>query len=178
MFQREFALRLVATPGSSLWSRLSANVQLYVKVDHIMKVGKNNFRPPPQVESSVVRIVPTDPPPPVKFEEFDGLNRILFSRRNKTANACFLAKGVMEMLESNWKTWCSERNQVRWLSSRTSHLVSHCTCQTITDKVDIKAMVEGVLEETEFKQQRAAKMSVDDLLKYASIHRTSGFVVI
>ena len=116
MFQREFALRLVATPGSSLWSRLSANVQLYAKVDHIMKVGKNNFRPPPQVESSVVRIVPIDPPPPVKFEEFDGLNRILFSRRNKTTNAGFSAKGVLEMLESNWRAWCSEKNQVRLFS--------------------------------------------------------------
>ena len=117
MFQREFALRLVATPGSSLWSRLSANVQLYAKVDHVMKVGKNNFRPPPQVESSVVRIVPIDPPPPVRFEEFDGLNRILFSRRNKMTNACFSAKGVLEMVESNWKTWCSERDTVRLLSS-------------------------------------------------------------
>lgn len=28
MFQREFALRLVARPGTSLWSRLSANVQV------------------------------------------------------------------------------------------------------------------------------------------------------
>ena len=113
MFQREFALRLVATPGTELWSRLSANVQLYAKVDHIMKVGKNNFRPPPQVESSVVRIVPHDPPPPVKFEEFDGLNRIIFSRRNKTVHAGFMAKGVIPLLESNWKTWCSENNQVR-----------------------------------------------------------------
>ena len=67
-----------------------------------MKVGKNNFRPAPQVESSVVRIVPLDPPPPVKFEEFDGLNRIVFSRRNKTINADFLAKGVLEMLESSY----------------------------------------------------------------------------
>jgi len=28
MFQREFALRLVARPGTDLWSRLSANVQV------------------------------------------------------------------------------------------------------------------------------------------------------
>ena len=28
MFQREFAMRLVARPGSGLWSRLSANVQV------------------------------------------------------------------------------------------------------------------------------------------------------
>ena len=80
MFQREFALRLTAQPGSALWSRLSANVQLYAKVDHVMNVGKNNFRPPPDVESSVVRIVPLDPPPPVRFEEVDGLTRILFTR--------------------------------------------------------------------------------------------------
>lgn len=72
MFQREFALRLCARPGTEMWCRLSANAQLYSKIDHIMKVSKGNFRPPPQVESSVVRIVPLDPPPPVKFEEFDG----------------------------------------------------------------------------------------------------------
>lgn len=39
MFQREFAMRLVARPGSPLWGRLSANVQLHAKVDHIMKVA-------------------------------------------------------------------------------------------------------------------------------------------
>lgn len=112
MFQREFALRLVAQPGTELWSRLSANVQLYSKVDLVMHVGKNNFRPAPLVESSVVRMVPLDPPPPVKFEEFDGLGRIVFSRRNKTVHATFMAKGVMDMLEKNWRTWCSLQNKV------------------------------------------------------------------
>lgn len=113
MFQQEFAMRLVAQPGSALWSRLSANVQLYAKVDHVRHVGKNNFRPPPQVESSVVRLVPLDPPPPVKFEEFDGLTRIIFSRKNKTIHGNFTSKGVMKMLESNWRTWCSAENKVR-----------------------------------------------------------------
>lgn len=99
MFQREFALRLVAKPNTELWSRLSANVQLYAKVDLVMHVGKNNFRPPPKVESSVIRLVPLDPPPPVEFGEFDGLGRIVFSRRNKTIHANFLAKGVMKRRE-------------------------------------------------------------------------------
>jgi len=40
MFQREFALRLTASPGSGMWCRLAANVQLYARVEHIMKVGK------------------------------------------------------------------------------------------------------------------------------------------
>ena len=116
MFQREFALRLTATPGSEFWSRLSANVQLYAQVDHVMKVSRGSFRPPPQVESSVVRVVPRDPPPLVRFEEFDGMNRVLFSRRNKCVRAGFAAKGVLGMLEANWKTWCSETGEVRTLS--------------------------------------------------------------
>jgi 18S rRNA (adenine1779-N6/adenine1780-N6)-dimethyltransferase len=112
MFQREFALRLCATPGSNLWCRLSANVQLFATVEHIMKVGKANFRPPPLVESSVVRMSPKNPPPAVRFEEFDGLNRVVFSRRNKTIRACFQAKGVKDLLEANYKTWCSETGKV------------------------------------------------------------------
>jgi 18S rRNA (adenine1779-N6/adenine1780-N6)-dimethyltransferase len=126
MFQREFAMRLVARPGTELWSRLSANVQLYSKVDLVMHVGKNNFRPAPQVESSVVRLVPLDPPPPIKFEEFDGLGRIIFSRRNKMVHATFMAKGVIEMLEQNWRTWCSTQNKVilifvRWILGLDHH---------------------------------------------------------
>ena len=67
MFQREFALRLLASPGDQLYCRLSANTQLLAKVTHVLKVGRNNFRPPPKVESSVVRITPHDPPPPINF---------------------------------------------------------------------------------------------------------------
>lgn len=156
MFQREFAQRLVARPGTDLWSRLSANVQLYSKVDMIMNVGKNNFRPPPKVESSVVRIAPLDPPPPIKFEEFDGLGRIVFSRRNKTVHASFTAKGVMEMLEKNWRTWCSLQNKI------------------IADDANIKEMVANILNSTGYSDQRAAKMTVDDLLKLLAAFHDEG----
>jgi 16S rRNA A1518/A1519 N6-dimethyltransferase RsmA/KsgA/DIM1 with predicted DNA glycosylase/AP lyase activity len=46
----------------------------------LVQVGKNNFRPPPKVESSVVRIEPRNPPPPINFKEWDGLTRICFVR--------------------------------------------------------------------------------------------------
>jgi len=147
MFQREFAMRLVARPGSPLWGRLSANVQLYAKVDHIMKVSRNSFRPPPQVDSSVVRIVPLNPPPAIRFEEFDGLTRIVFSRRNKQLRACFFgARGVLEMLEANWKTWCAE------------HSVP------VDPNVSFASKVDGVLQRTELSECRAAKLDVDELL--------------
>jgi 18S rRNA (adenine1779-N6/adenine1780-N6)-dimethyltransferase len=68
-------MRLIARPGDRLYSRISVNCQMWAKVDHIMKVGKANFKPPPAVESSVVRLVPKNPRPQISFEEWDGLLR-------------------------------------------------------------------------------------------------------
>jgi len=107
MFQREFAMRLVAPPGDPLYCRLSVNTQLLAKVTHLMKVSRNNFRPPPKVESSVVRITPKNPPPPVGFTEWDGLVRICFTRKNKTLSALFRPKSVIDMLEANYRTYCA-----------------------------------------------------------------------
>merc|ERR1712243_540417 len=103
MFQREFAQRLVASPGDKLYCRPSVNTQLLARVDHIMKVGKNNFRPPPKVESSVVRIEPKNPPPPINFKEWDGLTRVAFVRKNKTLGAAFSQTAVLMMLDKNYR---------------------------------------------------------------------------
>lgn len=113
MFQREFALRLVARPGDTLYCRLSVNAQMWAKVDHIMKVGKNNFNPPPQVESSVVRISPKIPRPQISWEEWDGLLRICFGRKNKTLRASFFGpRDLMDLLEANYKTYCAQNDIV------------------------------------------------------------------
>ncbi|KAG9245158.1 S-adenosyl-L-methionine-dependent methyltransferase [Calycina marina] len=110
MFQREFALRLTARPGDSLYCRLSVNAQFWAKITHIMKVGKNNFRPPPQVESSVVRIEPKmgSERPGVSWGEWDGLLRVCFVRKNRTMRASWLGtKEVLAMIESNYRRHCS-----------------------------------------------------------------------
>ncbi|PSR98940.1 dimethyladenosine transferase [Coniella lustricola] len=114
MFQREFALRLTARPGDPLYNRLSVNAQFFSKITHIMKVGKQNFRPPPQVESSVVRIEPKvgRDRPAVSWAEFDGLLRIVFSRKNKTVRASFGTKEVLALIERNYRTWCALNNVV------------------------------------------------------------------
>ncbi|QQK45694.1 Dimethyladenosine transferase [Penicillium digitatum] len=111
MFQREFALRLFAKPGDKLYSRLSVNAQMWAKIDHIMKVGKNNFKPPPQVESSVIRMVPKNPRPQINYEEWDGLLRIVFVRKNKTLRSSFIGTtSIMELLEANYRTWCAQND--------------------------------------------------------------------
>ncbi|KXZ55169.1 hypothetical protein GPECTOR_3g316 [Gonium pectorale] len=99
MYQHEFAMRLVAKPADPLYSRLAVNTQL------LARVGKNNFRPPPKVDSSVVRIEPRHPPPPVNFMEWDGLVRLCFSRKNKTLGAIFRQANTLQALEANYRTY-------------------------------------------------------------------------
>ena len=111
MFQREFAMRLFAKPGDKLYSRLSVNAQMWSKVDHVMKVGRNNFNPPPQVESNVVRISPKNPRPQISYDEWDGLLRVCFVRKNRVLRSGFLGtNSVMAMLESNYRTFCAQND--------------------------------------------------------------------
>lgn len=97
-------MRLVAQPGDKLYCRLTVNTQLLARVFHLIKVGKNNFRPPPKVDSSVVRIEPRKPPIEVKQKEWDGFLRICFNRKNKTLGSIFRQKSVLSLLEKNYKT--------------------------------------------------------------------------
>ncbi|KAG9488204.1 probable dimethyladenosine transferase [Eleutherodactylus coqui] len=147
MFQREFAMRLVAKPGDKLYCRLSINTQLLARVDHLMKVGKNNFRPPPKVESSVVRIEPRNPPPPINFQEWDGLVRIAFIRKNKTLSAAFKSSAVQELLEKNYRIHCSLHNT------------------TIPESFSIAEKIAKILTDTEFSDKRARSMDIDDFIR-------------
>jgi len=156
MFQREFAQRLVAQPGDKLYCRLSINTQLLARVDHLIKVGKNNFRPPPKVESSVVRLEPRNPPPPINFQEWDGLTRICFVRKNKTLGAAFNQTGVLLLMEKNYKIHCSKNNTI------------------VPEDFNIKTLVEEVLSSIEFKEKRARTMDIDDFMKLLHAFNKSG----
>ncbi|XP_026572917.1 probable dimethyladenosine transferase isoform X2 [Pseudonaja textilis] len=146
MFQREFALRLVAKPGSHLYCRLSVNTQLLARVDHLMKVGKNNFKPPPKVESSVVRIEPKNPPPPINFQEWDGLLRIVFVRKNKTLAAIFNSNAVKQLLEQNYRIHCSQNNL------------------QIPENFNIAELTHEILKDTGYSEKRARVMDIDDFI--------------
>jgi 18S rRNA (adenine1779-N6/adenine1780-N6)-dimethyltransferase len=152
MFQREFAMRLFAKPGDKLYSRLSVNAQMWAKIDHIMKVGRNNFKPPPAVESSVVRLVPKNPRPQISYDEWDGLLRICFVRKNKQLRANFLGvTSVMEMLESNYRTWCAQ-NDVS---------VEDGPAEEVLKEVD-NLQDDGDLEEWEGIADETMEMDVDE----------------
>ena len=96
-----------------MYCRLSVNVQLLSRVDHLIKVSRNSFKPPPKVESSVVRIEPKYPPPPINFTEWDGLVRLCFLRKNKTLSAIFRLKNIMKMLHANYQIYQKEKEKVQ-----------------------------------------------------------------
>jgi 16S rRNA (adenine1518-N6/adenine1519-N6)-dimethyltransferase len=56
MVQKEVAQRICANPGSRDWSPLSIAMQLYSDVKILFHLKPCSFFPPPQVDSSVVRI--------------------------------------------------------------------------------------------------------------------------
>lgn len=60
-------MKLNLRPGDNLYCRLSVNTQLLARTQQLLKVGRNNFNPPPKVESRVCRIEPYNPPPTVNF---------------------------------------------------------------------------------------------------------------
>lgn len=152
MFQREFALRLVAKPGDSLYSRLSVNTQLLSRVDLVMKVGKNNFKPPPKVESAVVRIEPRTPCPDIDFQEWDAFLRVCFNRKNKSLAAAFKNKNVIRDLTRNYEYLKEEK----------------------TKEEQVKDFVEQVLRDKNMLDQRSRNLTVEDFLSLLTAFNEKG----
>ncbi|GAB2495441.1 16S rRNA (adenine(1518)-N(6)/adenine(1519)-N(6))-dimethyltransferase RsmA [Arenimonas alkanexedens] len=61
MLQKEVVDRMAADPGSKVYGRLSVMLQAYCTVTSLFDVPPGAFRPPPKVDSSVVRLVPKAP---------------------------------------------------------------------------------------------------------------------
>jgi 16S rRNA (adenine1518-N6/adenine1519-N6)-dimethyltransferase len=62
LVQREVAERLVAPPGGKEYGALGVNVGAVARVESLFAVPAGAFRPPPKVESAVVRVTPLAEP--------------------------------------------------------------------------------------------------------------------
>jgi 16S rRNA (adenine1518-N6/adenine1519-N6)-dimethyltransferase len=81
MVQREIADRLRAAPGSRTYGAPSVLVQLACEVRLLRPVDRAVFRPPPRVDSAVLRLVRTGPAAP---EPVVRLVRDAFAHRRKS----------------------------------------------------------------------------------------------
>jgi 16S rRNA (adenine1518-N6/adenine1519-N6)-dimethyltransferase len=83
MFQKEVAERIVASPGSEAYGRLSVAAQWRSRPRIAMTVNRSAFVPPPKVTSSVVHIIPSDRPEAVRPSVVESLTQAAFGQRRK-----------------------------------------------------------------------------------------------
>ncbi len=101
MLQKEVVHRIAAAPNSADYGRLSIMVQYHCKVRALFDVGPEAFYPPPQVESSIVRLIPHHgiPYPAKNYSHFTDVVRTAFSHRRKT-----LRNSLKAMIhDSDWQ---------------------------------------------------------------------------
>ncbi len=86
MLQKEVVQRMAAAPGNRIYGRLSVMLQLVCEVTQLFTVPPGAFRPPPKVDSAVVRLRPRAPDqrPDVDADSLSRVVRTAFSQRRKT----------------------------------------------------------------------------------------------
>jgi 16S rRNA (adenine1518-N6/adenine1519-N6)-dimethyltransferase len=85
LVQREVAERVAAAPGGKAYGALSVGVQAACRAELLFRVPAGAFRPPPKVESALLRLTPLAAPliAPEEGAAFRRFVTACFSRRRK-----------------------------------------------------------------------------------------------
>jgi 16S rRNA (adenine1518-N6/adenine1519-N6)-dimethyltransferase len=83
MLQKEVIDRMVASPSSGDYSRLSVMLQWRYDMENVLFVPPESFDPPPRVDSAVVRMVPLAQPPLIDVKLMEDMVKVAFSQRRK-----------------------------------------------------------------------------------------------
>ena len=102
MLQKEVVDRMAAGPGSKVYGRLSVMLQAYCRVVPLFKVPPGAFRPPPKVDSAVVRMVPRAPSEigVADPKRFAHVVRAAFGQRRKTLRNALQGVADTAMIEA------------------------------------------------------------------------------
>jgi 16S rRNA (adenine1518-N6/adenine1519-N6)-dimethyltransferase len=94
MFQREFARRMLARPGSDIYGRLAMVVGFFCGAQMLESVPRTAFRPVPEVNSAIVRLRPRIERPKAEPCVFMRLAEGLFKSRRKKVKKALMAMGA------------------------------------------------------------------------------------
>ncbi len=83
MFQKEVAQRLAAEPGNKQYGQLTVLTQLYYEVNYLFTVDKQEFDPPPKVQSGVISLHRREHIDPIDKTWFRKVVKQAFSQRRK-----------------------------------------------------------------------------------------------
>jgi 16S rRNA (adenine1518-N6/adenine1519-N6)-dimethyltransferase len=84
MVQKEVADRLLARPGTKQYGALTVFTAAAFDVERVLVVRAGSFFPRPQVDSAVVKLVPTRPRRALETEAFRAAVKAAFGMRRKT----------------------------------------------------------------------------------------------
>jgi hypothetical protein len=83
---KSVALRIVAHPGEANYGRLSVMLQYRCECQYLLDVAPTSFKPPPKVDSAVIRLIPYRCPKHEvgDYSNFYSIVQAAFSQRRKT----------------------------------------------------------------------------------------------
>ena len=94
MIQKEMADRVIASPGGKDYGALGVLVRTYADVAVVAKVGAGSFVPAPNVDSTVLRVVPLAEPRAAISDHahYSAVVHAAFEQRRKTLRNALRAK--------------------------------------------------------------------------------------
>jgi 16S rRNA (adenine1518-N6/adenine1519-N6)-dimethyltransferase len=84
LIQKEVAERITAQPGGREFGYLSVECQFFAQTEYLFAVPPGAFRPPPKVDSAVIRLTPRTDLPIEHPEDFLEFVSICFRQKRKT----------------------------------------------------------------------------------------------
>lgn len=181
LLQKEFARRLLASPGESEFNRLAVNVKLVADVEFVMDVSKRDFVPCPKVDSSVVIIRPKREIPNVNLNEWWGFTKTCFGKKNRTLGATFKQKKkVIELFRlskgADKDTDHSDCFEVDDGDNKNANddEVCYSSHSLGTETSLFKEKIIKVLKSSGFEDKRPSKLCNEELLHLLSLFNQAG----
>jgi 16S rRNA (adenine1518-N6/adenine1519-N6)-dimethyltransferase len=92
MLQKEVVERIVASPGSKSYGRLSVVMQAFFDAELMFIVPKNSFDPQPKIESAILYLKTKSIPLVQNLKPLENIVKLAFSQRRKTLKNCLKSK--------------------------------------------------------------------------------------
>ena len=99
MLQKEVVERIVASPGSKSYGRLSVVMQAFFDAELMFIVPKDSFDPQPKIESAILYLKTKSTPLVRNLKSLEEIVKLAFSQRRKTLKNCL--KSVLDQSQTN-----------------------------------------------------------------------------
>ena len=98
MLQKEVVERIVATPGTKTYGRLSVVIQAFFDTELMFIVPKESFNPQPKIESAILYLKTKSAPLVQNIKPLEEIVKLAFSQRRKTLKNCL--KSVLDQSQT------------------------------------------------------------------------------